>query len=365
MTRRIILIGFVLFLFPAYRAGAEPPARIVLEGGQVVEGTILLETSTRLVVDLGYSVLTIPRKEIQQIQRPEDEESPADTSITGERLTDDLYSVADLPEIPVKQHVRRWGEGVVMVKSPAGLGSGFIIHEDGYVITNFHVIENETQVTISIFVAEAGAFRHEKVEDVRIVAVNPFMDLALLRFDPPQGLKLTKVYLAEDREAHEGDAVFAIGNPLGLERTVSEGIVSERNRAEGGLTYIQTTTQLNPGNSGGPLFNSRGEVIGVTNMGYMFAEGLNFAIPIRYVIDFLKNRDAYAYDQDNPNSGHQYLDAPPRLDPQPPDFLLPEAAPDEEPDPQRAKGSERAGQDRRFAPESKTSIAGRRLRKAT
>ena len=332
MTRRMILIVAAMALWMPGRAGGETPARVVLENGQAVEGTILLETATRVVVDLGYTALSIPRKEVLEIERPEPEEPGLQPDVAGERATGDLYSVADLPEIPVKQHVQRWGEGVVMVKSPAGLGSGFVIDEVGYVITNFHVIENETQVTISIFVAEAGAFRHEKVEDVRIVAVNPFMDLALLKFEPPAGLKVTKVYLGEGREVHEGDSVFAIGNPLGLERTVSEGIVSERNRAERGLTYIQTTTQINPGNSGGPLFNSRGEVIGVTNMGYMFAEGLNFAIPVRYVIDFLKNRDAYAYDQDNPNSGHQYLNAPPRLDPEPPTFLLPEATPKESDD---------------------------------
>lgn len=332
MTRRVTLIVAAMALWVPGRAGGEPPARVVLENGQAIEGTILLETATRIVVDLGYTALTIPRKEVLEIERPEPEEPGVSPEVAGEQVTRDLYSVADLPEIPVKQHVRRWGEGVVMVKSPAGLGSGFVIDEAGYVITNFHVIENETQVTVSIFVAEAGAFRHEKVEDVRIVAVNPFVDLALLKFDPPTGLELTKVYLGEGREVHEGDSVFAIGNPLGLERTVSEGIVSEKNRAERGLTYVQTTTQLNPGNSGGPLFNSRGEVIGVTNMGYMFAEGLNFAIPVRYVIDFLKNRDAYAYDQDNPNSGHQYLDAPPRLDPEPPDFLLPEATPQESDD---------------------------------
>jgi serine protease Do len=307
----------------------EPIARIVLEEGQTIEGPILLETPQRVVVDLGFSVLSIPRSAVQEIQRPEvaDEVDPA--AAAGEQITSDLYSVADLPERPVKQHTERWGEGVVMVKSPGGLGSGFIIDDTGYVITNFHVIENETQITVSIFVKEGGAFRRHKIEDVRIVAVNPFVDLALLKFEPPEGMRLRKLYLADGRDVNEGDSVFAIGNPLGLERTVSEGIVSEKNRAEQGLTYIQTTTQLNPGNSGGPLFNSRGEVIGVTNMGYMFAEGLNFAIPVRYVIDFLRNRDAYAYDQDNPNSGYQYLEAPRRQDPGPPEFLTPEATSEE------------------------------------
>ncbi len=315
-----LIVTTVALCTPA--ALAEDAGRIILEGGQVVEGPILAENSERVVIDLGYTVLSIPRTAVRQIVRPE---QPAGTAAqaSNERVTDDLYSVGDLPQRPVKQHAEVWGEGVVMVKSPGGLGSGFIIREDGYVITNFHVIENETQITVSIFVKEAGAFRRHKIEDVRIVAVSPFIDLALLKFDPPEGMNPRKLYLGEAREVNEGDRVFAIGNPLGLERTVSEGIVSEKNRAEEGLTYIQTTTQINPGNSGGPLFNSRGEVIGVTNMGYTFAEGLNFAIPARYVIDFLKNRDAYAYDQDNPNSGYQYLDPPARLDPDPPARLLP------------------------------------------
>jgi len=78
------------------------------------------------------------------------------------------------------------------------------------------------------------------------------------------------------------------------------------------LTFIQTDTAVNPGNSGGPLFNMHGEVIGITNMGILFSEGLNFAIPARYVKDFIRNREAFAYDPGNPNSGHQYHPASPR-----------------------------------------------------
>ncbi|MFN1209013.1 S1C family serine protease, partial [Enterococcus lactis] len=76
------------------------------------------------------------------------------------------------------------------------------------------------------------------------------------------------------------DRVFAIGSPLGLERTVTEGIMSTKTRAVGGELYMQTTTQINPGNSGGPLFNLKGEVVGVTNMKLAFGEGLGFAIPV-------------------------------------------------------------------------------------
>jgi serine protease Do len=301
-------------------------AKLELVTGVVLEGTIMKETANDVFVDLGYDVLRIPRDEVRRIERDEDKpEVVGEDQIgaTNVQLSDDLYRTGDLPNASLEELADRLGEGVVLVKSSGGLGSGFIIHEDGYVITNVHVVENETQITINIFRKVNGAFRNEKIEDVRIIALNPFFDLALLKFEPPEDLEVTVLYLAEGRPLREGDTVFAIGNPLGLERTVSRGIVSKKNRAEQGLTYIQTTTQINPGNSGGPLFNERGEVIGVTNMGYMFAEGLNFAIPVRYVIDFLRNRDAYAYDQDNPNSGYQYLEAPPRLNPDPPAFLQP------------------------------------------
>ena len=81
-----------------------------------------------------------------------------------------------------------------------------------------------------------------------------------------------------------------------------------------GLTYIQTDAAINPGNSGGPLFNSRGEVVGITNMGIPSAESLNFAIPTRYVKDFIRNREAFAYDSKNPNAGHLYHNPPERTE---------------------------------------------------
>jgi serine protease Do len=109
-----------------------------------------------------------------------------------------------------------------------------------------------------------------------------------------------------------GDHVFAIGSPLGLERTVTEGILSTKTREiEGGL-YLQTTAQINPGNSGGPLFNLRGEVVGVTNMKITFSEGLGFAIPVESVKYFLNHRDAFAYDNDNPGNPYRYLEPPSR-----------------------------------------------------
>ena len=122
-----------------------------------------------------------------------------------------------------------------------------------------------------------------------------------------------------------GDAVFAVGNPLGLERTVTQGIVSSRSRNLQGQLYLQTDTAINPGNSGGPLFNQRGEVIGVTSRGARadMADNLGFAIPVGYVKDFLRHREAFSFDKTNPNSGYRYLDPPRRLRAGPPKGLIP------------------------------------------
>ena len=99
---------------------------------------------------------------------------------------------------------------------------------------------------------------------------------------------------------------------MGLKRTVSQGIISSTNRNLEGQTqlYIQTDAPINPGNSGGPLFNKRCEVIGVNTLGVSFAQGLGFAIPSKYVIDFLQNYESFAYDKNNPNNGYHYFSFP-------------------------------------------------------
>jgi serine protease Do len=109
-----------------------------------------------------------------------------------------------------------------------------------------------------------------------------------------------------------GQRVFAIGNPLGLERTLTEGVVSVPAMQLDGRAYIQTDTPINPGNSGGPLFNMRGEVVGIANMKITLGENVGFAIPARFVKDFVRHREAYAFNKNNPNSGHFYHPAPPR-----------------------------------------------------
>lgn len=309
---------------------------IYLNDGRVVQADVLKTTSKDVIVDLGFDVLRIPKENITRIEKAAEAANSDSDTVVSEHL----YSTANLPVIEVAELTQRLEDGVVMVKTPGGRGSGFIIHKDGYLITNFHVIEGETRITLNLFRREGGAYRNEKIEDVRIIAVNPFLDVALLKFDPRDDIEVTVMHLCSAEEVTEGDTVFAIGNPLGLERTVSQGIVSKKNRRESnGLLYLQTTTQINPGNSGGPLFNTRGEVVGVTNAGYLFAEGLNYAIPIRYVIDFLQNRDAYTYDLDNPSSGHQYIQPAARVNKSAPDFVnTPPSPPASDSKPDRPRG---------------------------
>lgn len=156
---------------------------------------------------------------------------------------------------------------------------------------------------------------------MELIAVNNHLDLALVRIEHPEDGEFDFAPVQDFEKLEIGQPVFAIGNPLGLERTLTQGVVSTTQRNFNGLTYIQTDTPINPGNSGGPLFNTRGEVIGITNMGILGGEALGFAIPARYVKDFVRNREAFAYDRSNPNSGHIYHEPPSRRLPGGPSIL--------------------------------------------
>ena len=198
----------------------------------------------------------------------------------------------------------------MQVRTPEGLGSGFFINADGYLITNFHVIEGETEISVEVYRQMDGQLDRETYKQVRIIAINKFHDLALLQIEDKNAPKFKYVTLGNSDALSVGDPVFAIGSPLGLERTVTEGILSTKTRELEGELYLQTTAQINPGNSGGPLFNMAGEVVGVTNMKITFGEGLGFAIPVELVKNFLDHRDAFAYSTDNPNNPYRYLEPP-------------------------------------------------------
>ena len=200
----------------------------------------------------------------------------------------------------------------MMIRTPVGLGSGFLIHPDGYVVTNDHVVAGERKISITQFSQSGEELLKKNFDNVRIVATGGNLDLALLKIEGEEITGFPIVPLGQSIELNQGDRVFAIGSPLGLERSVSEGIVSLRNRIISDRIHIQTTAEISPGNSGGPLFNYRGEVVGVNNMKVVSqgAEGLGFAIPVQTLKTFLQNRDAYAFDPRNPNAGFRYLSPP-------------------------------------------------------
>jgi len=284
---------------------------IVLKSGQKIVGQVLKTQSDTLFVDIGVDIVRVPLNRIQEHVKDKTDAEPAAVKTDA-----GLLRTAKMPTRTVKDLVSQFGEGVVLVQNPEGLGSGFIISKSGHCVTNFHVVEGQTRVAVTIFHrTESGELERVAIRDVKILALNPHFDLALLQIPKQENLEFQPVYVADDDSHREGDAVFAIGSPLGLERSVSEGIVSTRSRNMDGIVYIQTTAQINPGNSGGPLFNTRGEVVGVINMKLTFGEGLGFAIPVAYLRHFIANRDAFAYDRTNPNTGYHYLQPPRRTNP--------------------------------------------------
>ena len=154
-----------------------------------------------------------------------------------------------------------------------GSGSGVVIHEDGYIVTNNHVINNGVEAEVH--------FSDQSTLVAEIVAQDPDTDLALLKVETDR--KLQSAPFGDSSTVKVGQWVLAVGNPFGLDRTVTLGVVSGIGRENMNLSryenFIQTDASINPGNSGGPLFNLRGEVIGINTAIINFAQGIGFAIP--------------------------------------------------------------------------------------
>lgn len=302
-------------------AGAQADVVQLKDDAQVV-GKILAEKRDSVAVDIGYTVLVVPRSQISKISRTDSVPAKTKTSAPVKPAIEAAPKIVEsqpgfytaggkqMPEKSVRELVNILGEGVVQVRTPSGLGSGFILNEDGFLITNFHVIEGETEISVAVYHQKEGQLEPKVYKNVRIIALNKFEDMALLKIDDKDAPKFKYVLLGSADALAVGEHVFAIGSPLGLERTVTEGILSTKTREFQGELYLQTTAQINPGNSGGPLFNMAGEVVGITNMKITFGEGLGFAIPVEAVKYFLDHRDAYAYSNDNPSNPYRYL-APP------------------------------------------------------
>ena len=187
--------------------------------------------------------------------------------------------------------------GVVSIQSSDGTGTGFVVQNDGTIVTNSHVVGNDKRVKLRF--GDNG-----KPIDAQVLGSDPSVDIAVLHVDPAAAGKLYPLALADSDQVKVGDTAIAIGNPLGLDRTATSGIISGIGReiqAPNGFQIdkvIQTDAPINPGNSGGPLLDSKGRVVGVNSQiatasgGGNGNIGIGFAVPantVRQVLPQLKS----------------------------------------------------------------------------
>lgn len=179
------------------------------------------------------------------------------------------------PQDPFDEFFEKFFDGAPQrEREQHSLGSGFIFNEDGYILTNNHVVEKADEIIVRL--SDKHKFK------AKVVGSDPKTDVAVIKIDSG-GVKLPFVALGNSDAAEVGDWALAIGNPFGLEQTVTAGIISAKGRVIGAGPYdnfIQTDASINPGNSGGPLFNMAGEVVGINTAIFASGQGLGFAIPI-------------------------------------------------------------------------------------
>lgn len=184
------------------------------------------------------------------------------------------------PSDPMQLFLRRFqqqfgGSGATMQVPVRGLGSGFIVSEDGLILTNAHVVADATDVIVKL--TDRREFR------ARVLGSDRKTDIAVLKIEASH---LPTVAVGNPADLHVGEWVLAIGSPFGFENSVTAGVVSAKGRSlpdDSAVPFIQTDAAVNPGNSGGPLFNARGEVVGINSQIYSGTggfQGLSFAIPI-------------------------------------------------------------------------------------
>jgi len=266
---------------------------------------VLTDTFGRNTVKGSTEALEAAQTDIQAIAPQSADQTP--NTMEGSSVLSEAgggYSVDERENIDVYE---RLNSGVVNITTEVvainwflepvpregGSGSGSIIDARGYVLTNNHVVKDAYKVFINL----ADGSRYEG----KVLGTDSENDLAVVQFNPPKGLSLTVIPFGDSSNLKVGQKVLAIGNPFGLERTLTRGIVSGLGRPvqQDEKTIIrdmiQTDASINPGNSGGPLLNSHGEIIGVNTMIYSpsgGSVGVGFAVPVntakRIVPDLIK-----------------------------------------------------------------------------
>lgn len=235
-------------------------ARVIEEYDRITVGDIVL---AERIDKKKKSELALWRK-IQAAQKIGKKGSQED--LDKYSLTSYIYSPEDI--------MANFGNSVVKIQSDGGMGSGFVINSDGYIVTNFHVVQDAKFVNVKMI-------EHNKyITGVQVVRVNPARDIALLKAN--NAGELQPVILGDSDNIKIGEQVVAIGNPQGFENTISDGLISGI-RESADVKLIQTSVPVTEGSSGGPLLNMEGEVIGVVTAGFKKEGNINFAVPINYV----------------------------------------------------------------------------------
>jgi len=207
----------------------------------------------------------------------------AKTKFRNEVLGTRYFPITTIYTIP--QIVNRWGKSVVLVNAmdkngnKLSQGSGFIISRKGTIVTNFHVLE-------SAYDASVEFINGELYQEVFLMEGYPSKDIAILHIEAKEDF--APVILGNSDDLEVGEQILAIGNPYGWENTVSDGLISGKREIDG-FNLLQITVPISPGSSGGPVFNMKGEVVGITTIASQWgAQNLNFAIPINTLKSLIK-----------------------------------------------------------------------------
>lgn len=253
-------------------------------------------SSTLLTIAIAVNALPVYAKDLPDFTELAEKQGPAvvNISITSVAHTNGM---APFPGMPDDENIQEFFKRFGIPGMPPGqgqgpqgpggqeyktqsLGSGFIISQDGYILTNAHVVSEADEVLVKL--SDKREFK------AKIIGADKRTDVALIKIEASN---LPKVTVGDPNNLKVGEWVAAIGSPFGLENTMTAGIVSAKGRAlpqENFVPFIQTDVAINPGNSGGPLFNLRGEVVGINSQIYSRSGGsmgLSFSIPIDVAID--------------------------------------------------------------------------------
>jgi len=240
-----------------------------------------------LVVLSGATTVSAQVRELPDFTRLAEEQAAAVVNISTMQAPRRSASIGQLPQVPgledeeVMEFFRRFIPRTPGVPREArSLGSGFVISNDGYILTNAHVVDGAEEINVRL--TDKREFK------ARVIGADRRTDVALIKIEASN---LPVVKVGNPSQLRVGEWVVAIGSPFGFESTVTAGIVSAKGRSlpqENFVPFIQTDVAINPGNSGGPLFNMRGEVVGINSQIYSRTGGfmgLSFAIPIDVALD--------------------------------------------------------------------------------